>query len=146
MSKILVSIVSMVFISLIIDVVMPRSNFNKHIRGVISLILIISVMGIIADFKDMLSGKDMEFSQDSLIYAINKSRLDGVYDSVEYQFRLHDVRGVKIDIESDLYNSHFTIDKVVIDVSSYIGDQDTVVDIVISTLGVDGSKVVISGQ
>ena len=145
MSKILVSIVSMVFISLIIDVVMPRSNFNKHIRGVISLILIISVMGIIADFKDMLSGKDMEFSQDSLIYAINKSRLDSAYDGVEYQFRLHDVRGVKIDIESDLYNSHFTIDKVVIDVSSYIGDQDTVVDIVISTLGVDESKVVISG-
>ena len=149
MTKVLVTLVSVVFVAIILEFIIPNSSFNKYIKIVLGMVLINVVLASFIEFKDSFSD-DKDSILSSTLYNINKAKLDSIMANITYLLKTQDLGDVEVEIECDLYSSCFNIDKINVDISNLVlnGDvsnihiKDKIQKLILSASLVDSNKVV----
>ncbi|MBQ9791479.1 MAG: stage III sporulation protein AF [Clostridia bacterium] len=149
MTKVLVTLVSVVFVAIILEFIIPNSSFNKYIKVVLGMVLINVVLASFIEFKDSFSD-DKDSILSSTLYNINKAKLDSIMANITYLLKTQDLGDVEVEIECDLYSSCFNIDKINVDISNLVlnGDvsiihiKDKIQKLILTASLVDSNKVV----
>ena len=149
MTKVLVTLVSVVFVAIILEFIIPNSSFNKYIKIVLGMVLINVVLASFIEFKDSFSD-DKDSILSSTLYNINKAKLDSIMANITYLLKTQDLGDVEVEIECDLYSSCFNIDKINVDISNLVlnGDvsnihiKDKIQKLILTASLVDSNKVV----
>ena len=149
MTKVLVTLVSVVFVAIILEFIIPNSSFNKYIKVVLGMVLINVVLASFIEFKDSFSD-DKDSILSSTLYNINKAKLDSIMANITYLLKTQDLGDVEVEIECDLYSSSFNIDKINVDISNLVlnGDvsiihiKDKIQKLILTASLVDSNKVV----
>lgn len=149
MTKVLVTLVSVVFVAIILEFIIPNSSFNKYIKVVLGMVLINVVLASFIEFKDSFSD-DTDSILSSTLYNINKAKLDSIMANITYLLKTQDLGDIEVEIECDLYSSSFNIDKINVDISNLVlnGDvsnihiKDKIQKLILSASLVESNKVV----
>ena len=143
------TLVSVVFVAIILEFIIPNSSFNKYIKVVLGMVLINVVLASFIEFKDSFSD-DTDSILSSTLYNINKAKLDSIMANITYLLKTQDLGDIEVEIECDLYSSSFNIDKINVDISNLVlnGDvsnihiKDKIQKLILSASLVESNKVV----
>ena len=150
MKGILVSIVCLVFFSIVVDVILPKNTTNKFIKSIFGCMMVLVLVVPIRDFVSSVFSSNDDIS---IIYLINQSRIDSMTDSIDLVLSQNGIEGVRVEIEINMYD----FDSVVSSVAVYLDDlvlkddeehihiSDEILKHIQSVLEVDKDKVVFYG-
>ena len=152
----LLSILGVVFLSVFVDIVLPDGKTNKYVKSIFAFIIILIIISPLAklkdsdtNFDDFLENPSISIDED-YIYNINSMRIDKLAESIIKTAEEVGLKGIDVQIMSDMSNLEFNIQKVniflenlVIDESvSHIDKYQTLVDIVNAYIKVSREDVV----
>ena len=152
----LLSILGVVFLSVMVDVFLPDGKTNKYIKAIFAFIIILIIVSPLAKlqnttntFEDWLSNPSISIDED-YIYNINSMRIEQLADNIVTTAANAGYKGVEVQIVSDMGILEFNIEKVniflgnlVIDDSvAHIDKYQTLVDIVNAYIKISREDVV----
>lgn len=147
MKSVLVSIVSLVFLSIVVDVVLAKSATNKFIKGILGFVMVIVLVNPIKDMVDKMSESKDDVS---IVYLINQSRVETMLDSIDVLLKQNGIDGVYVEIDMNMYDFDSSIcgvrvyldNLVLLDEVEHIHISDEILKYVQSIVDVDRDKVV----
>ena len=115
MKGFIVTIVAIVFLSVVVESIIPNSSLNKYIRAVFGLVVLTISLNAFIGLKDGINLSFDSLKSNEIIYSINKLKLDAAYDNILKHLELNGVYGANVSIECELYDYDFKLDSVSID-------------------------------
>lgn len=152
MSSWLLSIVGVVFLSILFDLIYPNGKTNafcKSIFGIIAIFIIISpILKIDIDNIDINSS-----TTNALVENINKSKENSIKLKIEAHLKNCGINGVIVRIESNLTTESFEIEKIYIDSTNLvltenitnINKYEVITKEVAQLLEIDSKRIVVYG-
>ena len=150
MKGILVSMVCLVFFSVVVDVILPKNTTNKFIKSIFGCMM---VLVLIVPIKDFVSSVFSSHDNVSIVYLINQSRVDSMTDSIYLVLSQNGIEGVRVEIDINMYEFDSAVssvgvyldDLVLKDNDEHIHISDEILKHIQSILEVDKDKVVFYG-
>ena len=124
MSKLLATIIALVFFSVVVEAIMPNSALNKYIKAVFGLLMLSVFVSVFVSFKDGFKLDFSNFESNEIVYSINKLKADAICNNVIYVLESNGIYDCDIRVECDLYDYDFIIDYIHIDTSKVWVDTD----------------------
>ncbi len=151
----LLSVLGVVFLSVLVDVLLPDGKTNKYVKAIFAFIIILIIISPLAkikeskSFSDFLENPNITINEE-YISNINNMRMDRLVKSIIETAEKMGIKGVNVQIMSDISELDFNIQKVniylenlVIDESaSHIDKYQTLVDIVSAYINISREDVV----
>ena len=150
----LLSVLGVVFLSVLVDVILPDGKTNKYVKAIFAFIIILIIISPLAKIKESKSFSDFlenpNITINEYISNINNMRIDRLVKSIVDTAEKMGLKGVNVQIVSDMSELDFNVQKVniylenlVIDESaSHIDKYQTLVDIVSAYINISREDVV----
>ena len=123
----ILSIAGVVVVGVIIDLILPDGQMTKYIKGVVAIITVL----VIVTPLTAISSNDVSFNIDNnividneLIYTINENKIQELNDIIEERLESSGYDNVDIIISADLYSYELQIEKVFVDLSQVVINED----------------------
>ena len=123
----ILSIAGVVVVGVIIDLILPDGQMTKYIKGVVAIITVL----VIVTPLTAISSNDVSFNIDNnividneLIYTINENKIQELNDMIEERLESSGYDNVDIIISADLYSYELQIEKVFVDLSQVVINED----------------------
>lgn len=151
----LLSVLGVVFLSVLVDVILPDGKTNKYVKAIFAFMIILIIISPLAkikeskSFSDFLENPNITINEE-YISNINSMRIDRLVKSIVDTAEKIGLKGVSVQIMSDMSELDFNVQKVniylenlVIDESaSHIDKYQTLVDIVSAYINISREDVV----
>ena len=155
----ILSIVGIVFLSVLVDIIMPDGDMSKFIKGVFSIVALFVIISPAQKFFNK------DFDIDKIIYDQTAVQIDSDYIEattkqmknqleITLSVKLKDAGfdNVGVEILCDMSNNVFQVEKVVLDISNmvintnipHINKYTEIKQVVIDYLNVEESDVIIN--
>ena len=151
----LLSVLGVVFLSVLVDVILPEGKTNKYVKAIFAFIIILIIISPLAkikeskSFSDFLENPNITINEE-YISNINNMKIDRLAKSIVDTAEKMGLKGVNVQIMSDMSELDLNIQKVniylenlVIDESAtHIDKYQTLVDIVSAYINISREDVV----
>ena len=152
MTKWLFSIVGVVFLGMLFDMIYPNGKSNSFCKGLFGVFTIYVLISPFVNLDFNIDINDSYISQD-IVESINISKNEAL--SIRVEKYLNDIgySNIIVEIDSDLDNSEYSIEKISIDISNLVLDNnneniniyEAIKNKVVQEFGVDVEKVEVYG-
>ena len=147
MRDILISIVSIVFISIGIDVLLPNKDMSRYIKSIFGIVLLLAIITPILDIKEYFNEVEDNYSY---VYIINQLKLDTTYKNIDYVLSSNGYNGISVEIYTNLDDFDFKIDGIDVNLSNMVLSEDNmnihtcdeILRLILSVVDIDEDKVV----
>lgn len=118
MKEWLLSIVGVVFLSILFDLICPSGKINKFSKGIFGIISIAIILSPILNLK--IDINENSYVSSDLIENINKSKAEVYEKQIEAYLKEQGIDGVSVEVEYTLSENDFDITFVNIDSSNIV--------------------------
>lgn len=126
----LISIIGVVFLSVLIDIVLPDSHISKYVKSVFAFIILLVVITPLKDLKnnELSLGEYFENSKieidEDFIFNINKMKVEQLRLTLINLLQENGYRNLDVQIVSNNYEMKFEISKVNIFLENLVIDEE----------------------
>lgn len=116
-------------LSVVIDLILPDGQTNKHIKAVFSYILIFIIIAPIPKLLNKNFEIDEIFNEEEIsidnnyIYQLNQYKLDLLKKEIENDIKGKNIQGVEIAISADVFKSELEIKSIYVDLFNLVIDE-----------------------
>lgn len=150
MTEWLINIVGVVFIGVLIEVIAPSGKLNKFIKSIFGVFVIFVIaqpmLLLLSGSKEINLDYDLDNNlSEDYISNFNFSRLSTYQMLIENKLEKEGIKGVRVTISGNIYNSELSIDKVMCDISKlvlsedkkHIDKYDNITNVILEVINVD---------
>lgn len=126
----LISIVGVVFLSVLIDIVLPDSHIAKYVKGVFAFIILLVIITPLKDLKnnglnlgEYFENSKIEIDED-FIFNINKMKVEQLRLTLINLLKENGYCNLDVQIVSNNYEMKFEISKVNIFLENLVIDEE----------------------
>jgi len=118
MTKWLLSIVGVAFLSVMLDIIYPNGKTNAFCKSMFA------IMAVCVMISPLMTIKNKDISVDlldeNIAATINSSKINGLTLQIENNLRNDGIEGVSVEIDSIVSNNELQIENILIDVSEIV--------------------------
>ena len=121
------SIVGIIVLSIVVDLILPKSSTADFIKNIFAYVIIIVIISPIFNF---LSNKNFSISdffesneivlQEDFLSSVNKQMLNSLEEKIENDTKNNGLLGVEVGLTADIFESKLTITKVSVDLTDLV--------------------------
>jgi len=121
------SIVGIIVLSIVVDLILPKSSTADFIKNIFAYVIIIVIISPIFNF---LSNKNFDISdffesneivlQEDFLSSVNKQMLNSLEEKIENDTKNNGLLGVEVGLTADIFESKLTITKVSVDLTDLV--------------------------
>lgn len=130
MSSWILTICGVCVLSVIVDLVLPDGQTNKHIKNVFSYIIVLVIVAPIPklinkglDINEIFQQQEISIDKD-YIYQLNQYKLDILKTSIEKDIEGKNIFGVEIAISADIFKNELEIESIYVDLYNLVIDEN----------------------
>lgn len=154
----ILSIVGVVVVGVIIDLIMPDGQMSKYIKGIVAIVTVLVIVLPLPKLANQEISFDFNTNiaiDSELIYTINENKVEQLNDILEKKLDENGYGNIEVSINADLYSYDLKIEKVFVDLSqAVINEEITNIDkyttdiksIVKEVLKVEEDDILIDGR
>lgn len=154
----ILSIVGVVVVGVIIDLIMPDGQMSKYIKGIVAIFTVLVIVLPLPKLANQEISFDFNTNiaiDSELIYTINENKVEQLNDILEKKLDENGYGNIEVSINADLYSYDLKIEKVFVDLSqAVINEEITNIDkyttdiksIVKEVLKVEEDDILIDGR
>ena len=154
----ILSIVGVVVVGVIIDLIMSDGQMSKYIKGIVAIVTVLVIVLPLPKLANQEISFDFNTNiaiDSELIYTINENKVEQLNDILEKKLDENGYGNIEVSINADLYSYDLKIEKVFVDLSqAVINEEITNIDkyttdiksIVKEVLKVEEDDILIDGR
>lgn len=124
----ILSVVGIVFISIIMEIILPNGKTNNFIKSIFSIFLLFifisPIKEIINKFNTETFNEENIVLDENFLYDINQAKNESNQLLIQNRLKSKGIDGVNVVICNNLNNYDYTIDKIYIDTSNLVISND----------------------
>lgn len=124
----ILSVVGIVFISIIMEIILPNGKTNNFIKSIFSIFLLFifisPIKEIINKFNTETFNEENIVLDENFLYEINQEKNESNQLLIQNRLKSKGIDGVNVVICNNLNNYDYTIDKIYIDTSNLVISND----------------------
>ena len=128
MTKWIFSIVGIVFISVLIDIIIPSGKTNKFIKGIFSVFILFVFLSPLKSIVKKVGNISVEKNEigldENFLAEINISKNQSNVSLILNRLKTRGIEGVNVIICNNIYNFEYNIEKVLVDTTNIVLSQD----------------------
>lgn len=154
MSSWILSIIGIVFISIIMEIILPNGKTNKFIKSIFSVFLLFIFISPIKDlihkFSNTTFNEDNIKIDENFLYDINLAKNESNQILIQNRLKNKGIEGVNVVICNNLQNYDYSIEKIYIDITNlvitdknqHINKYEVITNTILELINIEKDKIV----
>jgi len=154
LSSWILSIIGIVFISIIMEIILPNGKTNKFIKSIFSVFLLFIFISPIKDlihkFSNTTFNEDNIKIDENFLYDINLAKNESNQILIQNRLKNKGIEGVNVVICNNLQNYDYSIEKIYIDITNlvitdknqHINKYEVITNTILELINIEKDKIV----